>query len=289
MRSILLAILFILSPVIMAQQGNVTWTRWNDPPIFVEDMPFKDQGMLDRMEEDMRKALPEYSHSNIWVNVPRVIQLAKEIHETCNAGWLDTPEWRDIFYFSKPSFIIPANGILLKEKRLSLIPKKKKLFLKDILEIKGWRMAIGRLYGEGIDPYLQKINYQRHPKIDVVQNSATAHRLLRLNRVDFTLGYPFEAFYYRELLERDKELSSKIHEKVTHLPIADNGNYVEVVFACAKTPQGKKLIDKINKLLTNKKRLKRYESYLDRWLSAEEIRKLRKPRENFYKKNYPKL
>lgn len=73
------------------------------------------------------------------------------------------------------------------------------------------------------------------------------------------------------------------------LPVSENNDYVEVVFACAKTAQGKRLIEKINKLLSNKKRLKRYESYLDRWLSADEIKKLEAPRAEFYRKHYPNL
>lgn len=274
---------------LFAQIDKLTWTRWNDPPIFVQDLPFKGQGMLDRMEEDMKKALPEFKHEVIWVNVPRVLQLARELQETCNAGWLDTPEWREVFYLSKPSFLIPANGILIKQ---ALYPKAQKLkpySIKTFLEIKDWRMAIGRLYGEGIDPYLQKINYQKHPQIDVVENSATAHKLLQLDRVDYTLGYPFEAFYYQELMKQSKEFSGKIKDQVIHLPVSENNDYVEVVFACAKTAQGKRLIEKINKFLSNKKRLKRYETYLDRWLSADEIKKLEAPRAEFYRKHYPNL
>lgn len=284
-----LLFIFNLSLPLQAQLDHVTWTRWNDPPIFVQDPPFKGFGMLDKMEEEMKKQLPQYKHEVEWVNVLRVLQLAKELQETCNAGWLDTPEWREVFYLSKPSFLIPANGILIKEQ---LLPKAEKLqpySLKTFLEIKDWRMAVGRLYGEGIDPYLQKINYQKHPQIDVVQNSAVAHRMLQLGRVDYTLGYPFEAFYYQQLMKQDKELSGKIQEKIIHLPVTENANYVEVVFACAKTAQGKRLIEQINKLLANKKRLKLFESYLDRWLSADEIKKLEKPRLEFYRKHYPKL
>lgn len=200
-----------------AQLDHVTWTRWNDPPIFVQDPPFKGSGMLDKMEEEMKKQLPQYKHEVEWVNVLRVLQLTKELQETCNAGWLDTPEWREIFYLSKPSFLIPANGILIKEQ---LFPKAEKLqpySLKTFLEIKDWRMAVSRLYGEGIDPYLQKINYQKHPQIDVVQNSAVAHRMLQLGRIDYTLGYPFEAFYYQQLMKQDKEFAGQIQEKIKTL------------------------------------------------------------------------
>ncbi len=279
----------LLSTISLYAKPQVTWTRWNDPPIFIEDLPFRGEGLLGKMEEEIKKELPEYEHSLIWVNFPRVLQSAKEKRETCNAGWLDTPEWRKVFYLSKPSFIIPANGVLIKKKNLHLVRDLGPYSLRRLLSAKYLRMAIGRLYGEGVDDYLKKVNYQNHPQIDVVKNSATAHKMLQMDRVNYTIGYPFEAYYYQQIMKTQDAFKGKVQDQIIHLPLEENANYVEVVFACAKTPQGKKVIDRINKLLTDKKRLKRFEGYLDRWLSVDEIKKLELPRKYFYKKYYPQF
>lgn len=263
---------------------KITWIRWDDPPIFIFEGPYKGQGVLDVVEKELKQALPQYQHESINANVPRVLKEAEEKSQICNAGWLNTPEWAKYFYFSKPVFVIPSNGILLKESHLKDLKNLKTPYgLQEFLDKKiDWILGIGRLYGEGIDDILKKNNYQKNPKILILPSSLLVHRMLYADRVQYALGYPFEAEYYNELLGNKDN-------RVVYIPLKDNADFVEVVVGCPKSPWGEKIIADVNKALTNKALLERNRKGVDRWLSPKDQKSLEVFRAKSFKKHYPSL
>lgn len=267
----------------LAAAEQITWIRWDDPPIFIFSDPYKGEGLLDTVEEELKKNLKSYTHKVIEGTVPRVLKEGEAKAPICNAGWLDTPEWGKIFYFSKPVFIIPTNGVLLSNKHLPVIKQMSPLSLQKLLDTKkDWKLGVGRLYGEGIDEVLTKNNYKKNPQIITIATSLRVHKMLQTDRIQYTLGYPFEAVYYNELLKNEKD-------KVVHVPVTENSAVVEVVVACPKTPWGRKVIDDINHVLENKTILEKFEKGVDRWLTPTDRERLVHPRKDFYRKNYPKL
>ncbi|WII71631.1 TIGR02285 family protein [Bdellovibrio sp. 22V] len=260
---------------------ELVWIRWDDPPIFIFEGPFKNQGLLDVVENEITKKLPQYQHKRLDATVPRVLKEAELKSPICNAGWLDTPEWAKLFYFSKPVFLIPTNGVLIKKKNVSQLADLKRPFsLQTLLDKKPqWKLGIGRLYGEGIDDVLRKNNYQKNPKIITIATSLRVHKMLQADRIQYTLGYPFEAVYYNQLLGPQSET-------VVHIPLADNAPFVEVVIACPRTDWGAKVIANVNKALHDKKTLDNIAHGVDRWLSSDDKKRLAPAKKAFYQKNY---
>ncbi|WP_374035304.1 TIGR02285 family protein [Bdellovibrio bacteriovorus] len=282
-RRILLSFLIVNIFCPLAGAKDLTWIRWDDPPIFIFSGPFKGQGVLDTVEGELRKKLPQYQHKTLEGTVPRVLKEAEGKSQICNAGWLDTPEWSKLFYFSTPVFVIPANGILLPKSRLDEVRNLAPYSLQKFLDSKkSWKLGVGRLYGEGIDEVLIKNNYQKNPQVITISTSLRVHKMLHSNRIQYTLGYPFEAVYYNDLL------GSKA-DSVVHIPVTENSERVEVVVACPKTPWGAKVIADVDRVLQNKALLEKFEKGVDRWLSAEDREKLAPGRKEFYRKNYPSL
>lgn len=275
MRFILLFMLFISTlNHAVERPPTLNWVKWNDPPIFIFDGPYRNVGLLDLIQQDMEVSLPQYTHMTTHANVLRVIELAKEGKTYCNAGWLDTPQWRELFYFSRPHVVIPSNGIIIKEELYKrLLPELKKFKGKPPLsfffENEKLKSALGRRYGEGIDDYLDKINYLEKEQIIKSNSSLLAFKMLFRDRVDFTIGYPFEIKFY--------ELGIANPVKLVHIPVSDNHPTVPIVFACSKTMDGLKIIQLIDNTLT-RHHIQLFESYLDRWLSPDDILKLYKPR-----------
>lgn len=282
--ALLLATLSLLSFESFAETKDLTWVRWDDPPIFIFHPPYNGQGVLDAVEKELRLAMPQYNHKTLEAPVPRVLKEAKAKSPICNAGWLDTPEWTKLFYFSKPVLVIPTNGVLLKKSRAQDFFKEKGPYsLQKFLDKRpDWVLGVGRLYGEGIDEVLFKNKYLNNPKIFPASSSLLVHRMLHLDRVQYTIGYPFEAQYYNELLK------SK-NDEVVHVPLSDNAAFVEVVVGCPKTPWGAKVISDVNKILNSRARIERMNLGLNRWLSPADQNRLISERAKFYKKYYPTL
>lgn len=284
MRFIFVLAVSLLSFEISAGVQTIIWARWNDPPIFIIEGPYVSEGALNIVENELKHALPQYIHEEIAAGIPRILKEAKAKSPICNAGWLNTPEWSKLFYFSRPIITIPSNGILIKTSLARDLLKDKKVHsLQSILDKKpGWILGVGRLYGEGIDKVLFKNNYQSNPKIFTVSSSLLAHKMLELDRIQYTLGYPFEAQYYNELLKNESD-------KVVYIPLSDNSPYVEVVAACPRTEWGEKVIKDINKVLNNKNRLERIDRAFNRWFNSDIQKQLIPVKAKFYKKNYPNL
>ena len=282
--ALVLATVSILSCESFAETKELTWVRWEDPPIFIFNPPYKGQGVLDAVEKELKLAMPQYTHKELHATVPRVLKEARAKSAICNAGWLNTPEWGKLFYFSKPVLVIPTNGVLLKKSKAEDFFKEKGPYsLQSFLDNRPkWVLGVGRLYGEGIDEVLFKNKYQSNPKIFPVSSSQLVHRMLHLDRVQYTIGYPFEAQYYNELLKNTTD-------KVLHIPLTDNASFVEVVVACPKTEWGAMVISDVNKALNSRERIERMNLGLMRWLGPVDQNRLVPERLKFYKKHYPHL
>ena len=72
------------------------------------------------------------------------------------------------------------------------------------------------------------------------------------------------------------------------VPTIENKTSVPVIFACSKTPLGKKVITQINRLLEDPKVHQEFQSYMNNWLSKESINFMNKEYQAFIKKYYVK-
>lgn len=273
MRYLLLIVLFFSTFAhALNNRPQITWMKWNDPPIYILDGPYRSVGLLDLIQQDMEVSLPQYDHTTKRARIVDILELAKEKKEICNAGLLDTPDWREFFYFSRPHLIIPSNGVIVKAALYDkLLPELKALngnpSLSFFFENKKLTAAVGRRYGVDIDSYLD-VNEKDNPYIKTKDN-LHAFKLLFNNLADFTIGYPFEIKFYEQGLANPT--------KLIHIPIAETPETTSIVFACSKTPAGLKAIELINNALT-RHHIQLFESYLDRWLASDDILKLHKAR-----------
>ncbi len=242
--------------------NTIIWTRWSNPPIFIESGPYKGMGVADLTQKHLFKLLPNYNHKVLSTNIPRVIALAKEKAHTCNVSWLDTPEWRKDFYFSKPFQIVPTNGIIIRDINRDAIGREVPVSFDELLGAKKLRLGVARFYGEGLDDILEKYNYKNNPKVSVASKSINPHLMLMSGRVDYILGYPMEVIFYQKTIPGYDGVA---------IPTKENTNYVEVVMGCSKTPWGKKVIDEINKILEQSEVVELYQKYMNDWLPVESL------------------
>lgn len=250
--------------------------------MFIFSGEFKDQGFLDIAEKEVRLRLTHYKYTILEGTILRVIKEAEKKSPICNAGWLDTPEWRKIFYFSKPVYVSPPNGVLIKKSLAKELTKLMPLSLQKLLDQKpNWKLGVSRLYGEGIDPVLIKNDYQKNPKFVTVATSIRVHQMLATNRIQYTIGYPYEAGYYNRMM--------KTSDTLVYLPLTEAPSFVEVPMACPKTEWGFKVIGEINKVLETPGVLDSIEKQTRQFLFIPDEKAYRRAHREMLKKHYPKL
>lgn len=286
-----LFILFILSGLCIQSfaeekttkaDNEITWIRWDDPPLFIFSGPYQGKGILDGAEKELRKQLSQYKHRSLDATVSRAAKEAELKSHTCVAGLLDTEEWRRVFHFSKPVFVTPTNGLLFKQSHQKEIADLAPYSLQKILNKKPhWKLGVGRLYGDGIDPVLLKNDYKKNPKIISISSSYRVHQMLAKDRIQYTLGYPFEASYYNRLFETK--------DPVIYRPLTDNPPTGIVYVACSRSDWGQKVINDVNKILETPGVLFNMAAGGRLWFPERDDPVLKKTRDDLYKKNYPKL
>jgi uncharacterized protein (TIGR02285 family) len=257
--------------------NTIIWTTWDNPPVFISSGKYIDQGFTDKIQKHMIKSLTGYTHQTIKANIPRILKLADMKANTCNASWLDTPEWRKSFYFSIPYMIVPTNGVIVTKQNRHKLPQKEPISFEKLIAAAALRLGVARLYGEGLDEILFKYDYKNNPMVNVANRSAQSHLMLKNGRVDYILGYPFEVVYYKRTLPGYDPVS---------IAVMENTNSVPVVFGCVKTPWGKKVVEQINKVLKRPGVHEHYQEFCNDWLEPDAIDAMASDYKKFVQKYY---
>jgi uncharacterized protein (TIGR02285 family) len=95
--------------------------------------------------------------------------------------------------------------------------------------------------------------------------------MLELGRLDALISLPEEAVYQAELLG--------IREEIATLTMVENqvgyDSWLSSV-GCSKTPWGKKIIEKINRILLEQRPTEQYRKAYERWLHKDRVQSYRR-------------
>ncbi|MCP4112846.1 MAG: hypothetical protein GY749_46200, partial [Desulfobacteraceae bacterium] len=86
------------------------------------------------------------------------------------------------------------------------------------------------------------------------------------DRVNYILGYDWELQYLVKQF-----WSSEKADELIFLPIQETKPYLSSYTACSKTDWGRKVIDKIDKILTEEIPKKQYRGIWEQWMSNKEL------------------
>jgi uncharacterized protein (TIGR02285 family) len=221
--------------------------------------------------------LPEYSHDRMTANLSRHYYNFKKKEKVCNVGMYKTPEREKFLYFSIPSFFTLPTVLIIKKNKLADFGGSRTIRLKSLLE--SGKIVIGtarnRSYGTYVDEILDA--YKDQGNIFVFEGeelSENFFQMLRLGRLDALISLPEEAVYQAEKLG--------IKDKIMSLTIEENQLGYDSWFgyvACSKTPWGRRIIEKINRILTEQRPTKQYRAAYERWLDKNSLKTYR----NLYK------
>lgn len=264
---------------------NLVWMEAVLPPFFIHSGPNLDQGYGDAITHILKAHMPEYNHGEIKTNVTRHFYMFKQGEQVCSVGMYKTPEREQFMYFSIPSFITLPPVIIIKKENFSRFGNRATVSLDAILGDR--QLMIGfakdRSYGNTLDEVFMRHQGQTNlVEFTGQELSLNLFKMLMLGRLDGLIGLPEEALYQAEQMGiRDQFITLTLSENLHNYD-----GWMSCV-ACSKTPWGKKVIEKVNKVLLHHRPTEEYRAAYERWLDPNSIAEYRRAYAEVFLKTTP--
>jgi len=268
MRTCLCTFLILVCTVLSQKaeaKEKIIWTLNNLIPFYIQDGPYKGQGISDKLTVFFQKHLPEYEHHQEDMSFSRFFALAERGTLVCNPLLLKTPDRQKILHYStafKPAYthvlvsnyavVYPPSGVSLDE----FLEKDKHPF---ILQNK-------RSYGPIMDKIIKK--WRANGRFGNY-NFSTKQLFIMLEngRIDHFLDIENTVTYYRKLHSGKK--------KIFNIPLVEDRLDRFGYAVCSKTIKGKILIDKINQIIEREKASKEFREIIESWMAPENLQRFR--------------
>ena len=265
------AILLTLTTFIFSK--NIPLVHWNTvsfPPAFIIEGAYENQGYYDTMRNTIINNTTELKHLVEIGNVKLAMINIKRLDNACASGLLKNEERKEFIYFSKPALYTLPNELIIKksneEKFKPYLTSKREIDLEKILKDDKFRFGYvdKRVYHKNIDTLLEKYKLNKTSMARKAKDITKGLlKMLALNRIDYIIEYPTMVEYIKK--------SENIKDEFIQYPIKDANNLIASYIGCSKTPNGKKLIKKINSIIdTNSYEI--IDGY-KKWVSKETLQR----------------
>lgn len=260
--------LFILSlgytPSLQAKD-TVTWVLNGFIPFYIQDGPYKGQGISDKLTTFFQKRLPDYIHRQEQMTFSRFFALVEKGNLVCNPLLLKTPEREKILAYSRP--FKPAYAHVMVSNHKVDTPAQGVSF-KKFLEENRHRLIVQtkRSYG----PLLDEIIKDARARGRIQDHSFPTKQLyvmLEKERIDYFVDIENSAVYYQKLHPGKR----MFHNVALMEDRLDRFGYA----VCSKTPAGQRLITIINQIIEKEKGSAEFRSILESWMAEENLARFR--------------
>ena len=264
-------ILLILSTFIFSK--NLPLVHWNTvsfPPAFIIKGTYENKGYFDAMRNTIINNSTDLKHIVEVGNVKLAMVNLQRLDNACTSGLLKNEKREKFIYFSKPALYTLPNEFTIRksdeEKFKPYLTSKQEIDLEKLLKDDKFRFGYvdKRAYHKHIDKLLEEYKLNKTSMARTAQDLTRGLlMMLSLNRVDYIIEYPTMVEYIKK--------SENIKEDFMQYPIKDANNLIASYISCSKTPNGKKLIHKINSIIdTNGHEI--IDGY-KKWLSSETLQR----------------
>ena len=256
-------IAMIMAPAMLSAGESITWGEENFPPVWILEGTDKGNGILDGLISIYEKNLPGYEHHHVTANMARIISMMKEGQNVCHAGILKSPDREKFIYFSIPNCITNLHTIVVKKSRInSLFGSSKSVSLEALLKT-NLKLGVSKSnsYGATIDKLLGK--YKEKSTI-LFRSGEDNHigllRMLKEERIDYMIGYPWEITYIESRMDLHDEIA------VVDIEELDGQQWIVSYVGCTKNEWGRQVIEKLDAVLTRVRANDEYLFHAFKWL-----------------------
>lgn len=246
-------------------EERVTWSQIDLPPVTITSGDFAGQGYADLTSQYFIERMPEFQHEPLEMPVKRMLTMLKTKDGICDPAIFKTPEREQMMYFSSQVYWVQANRIIFSIDNEAKFQKHLKdqsvvdleSLMSDETLIGG--VVRGRSYSAVIDSALDTI--RGRPNLFDLTESAQGFGMLEAGRLDWIVGYSFEASYFF----RKENFSEHFISYAAKGDTAILPGYI----ACSKGPLGKKVITRINEIIEEANSRPPYLRYYLNWLDLQ--------------------
>jgi len=255
-----------------ADPKAITWLDFEFPPFYVHAGPDEGNGMGDYVVERLIAGLPDLHHRRQTASPTRILHEVSAGRRVCSAAYIRTPERERVMTFSIPDLLLPPNGITVRREALARFgPSGTAVSLATLLGDESLRLGVaaGRSYGAGIDAALAAVEGQ--PQVYVRQGEDLYESLVQMlvrGRLDYVLGYPYEARYVARTLG--------LGDAIVNLPLVEAPDYTFAHVVCPKNDWGRALVGRIDAVLRRERPTDAYRAAIERWLDPDMLVAFRK-------------
>ncbi len=252
---------------------DLIWAQNNAPPFFITEGPNRGQGFGDPLQQMLEEELSDFRHVTRTMPLRRLNQFWKQDGNYCFATMIHQPLAADAAYrLSIPNVLYRPHGVIAarNNKRVQDIKTKypehhPAYSLHHFFQEPHIRFGLmsNRSFGPSIDALLEA--YQ--DKIEIFDRSDAdgldgLFNMLRINRVDYLIDYPFVFHYYdRQEIYRDQ---------FQFTPLLENhADEVWGAVACSNNSWGAERIAAINGAIERLIERPDYRALVLRWHAAE--------------------
>lgn len=244
---------------------TVTWLDFDFPPFYVHEGAARGEGMGDYVVELLIAGLPDLAHRRQTASPVRILREIESGRQVCSVAYIRTPERERVMTYSIPDLLLPPNGITVRREDLARFGGlAAPVSLAKLLADPTLRLGVadGRSYGPGIDAALLAVAGQ--PQVYRRQGEDLYQSLVQMlvrGRLDYVLGYPYEARYVAGELG--------LGEAIVNLPLVEAPDFTFAHVVCPRTDWGRALVARIDALLRRERPREAYRAAIERWLDPE--------------------
>lgn len=250
---------------------EIKWRVIDWPPFYILNGPHKGQGLYDQMITLVERELPEFQHLRVPMTTARIHKEWKRGNNACHPSVLPGEHGIE----SKVnSLLLPYRIVSSKKTNLPIQPQQTSLSIDTLLSNSKFT---GGITPSRYSPTLNKIveKHANSPHLTSSPRYQTLVKMLLMERLDYLIEYPPIVSFYAE--------QEGLVNKTNSFEIAESHQkYLKVVFACTKNEWGKKIIQKINKILIDESKEAQFMDFRTRWYDQDSQKVLRSLYQSVY-------
>lgn len=261
-----------------AEKQTLIWVKPGFAPLFINDEPFKGQGMGDLIFDRLQTLLPQYHHASTKAYYTRIIAEMRNGTNMC-ALLLYNQTQEDFALFSKPVGVFPNYQIFASLEAKAQLDKTLGYDVQqtttdellantqDLTLLITPHQSYGKAWDTALNKHKDALKTQYH-----LTDQPAMMKLLSNNVAQLMLAMPWIYHYEENVLE--------LHGRTAKIELTDIPRFQPAYIACTKTRLGRKVIDTINNADPAIHTLLHED--ISSWLLPEELEAHRKAHEEYF-------